>query len=305
MLIPMVGFDGVRQTVNANLTPTQTVWNLRSALNVAALNCLSFEHQGLLDNYGTFLDIHSDELSAANKALQTEFRERHGTEFQQARDRYMTQVYNYYALPPVQDAFCDTALNVSSGLLIAPAGNLAGYAPEALSEIETVFTDFFDSYEQYRRNVVAWDARWGRPINASASGFVDPFGDVAGTGTTDGVVSTLPSAQTPASTASQSAYPAIGTMPGSAPAYDEGPSFVSQPVTQGQPETVAGSPVPAPEPDRVDSSFAFPPENDGPAANEPVVPGPDTPPAIESGSPFATPPEPEEDDPNGYGSPET
>ena len=38
MTIPQLGPAGVRQTVNAGVSTNQTVWNVRSAFDVAALN---------------------------------------------------------------------------------------------------------------------------------------------------------------------------------------------------------------------------------------------------------------------------
>ncbi len=166
MVIPRLGADGVRETVNANLTTAQTTWNLRSALNVAALNCLETQHAGILPNYKTFLQAHSRDLRTVNRALAREFREKHGSGYRDVQDSYMTQVYNYFALPPVQDAYCDMALTISNELALVPKGSLETFSLMALPRIEGVFEDFFSSYEQYRVDLAAWDARYAGTVSA-------------------------------------------------------------------------------------------------------------------------------------------
>ena len=179
MVTPFVGIDGVRQTINANATPTQRLWNLRSALNVAALNCQSFEHEGLVDNYGAILTTHQAELAATNRTLAGEYRERYGAEYLDRQDAFMTRVYNYFALPPVQKQFCDVALQVSNELLIVPPGELADAASPALDRLEAVFTGFYDDYDRYRIDLAAWDRQYGPPVPSygteADAGFADAF----------------------------------------------------------------------------------------------------------------------------------
>ncbi len=163
MTIPPVGPDGVRQTVNANLSPAQVEWNVRSALNVAALNCLNAEHAAILPNYTTFLNTHSRALKTTNNDLEKEFRANHGSGYKRIRDVYMTQVYNYFALPPAQANFCDAALAISQDAASTAKGDLAGFAARNLPRLEGVFEDFYRSFEQYRYDLAVWDAQYGTP----------------------------------------------------------------------------------------------------------------------------------------------
>jgi hypothetical protein len=176
MPIPPVQVDGVRHTVNFGLTPAQTTWNLRSALNVAALNCLELEYDPILQGYKALLKNQARGLSAANKTLETEFRQKYGPGFRDVLDNYMTQVYNYFALPPLRKNFCDASLAVAQeSMLVAPA-DLDSFAARALPRIEGVFNDFFGQYDQYRIQVAQWDAEYGPPVQtASAVGYVNPL----------------------------------------------------------------------------------------------------------------------------------
>lgn len=161
MAIPQVAANGVRQTVNSGITAEQKLWNLRSALNVAALNCLRAEHAALVDNYKVLLKQHSRQLAATNNALTKQYRDRHGNGYRNQQDAYMTRVYNYFALPPVLPEFCNIALQVSHEVVQVKPGQLHVFAEQALPRMEAVYENFFRAYEQYRVDLAAWDARYG------------------------------------------------------------------------------------------------------------------------------------------------
>lgn len=160
LTVPTVDALGVRQTVNAGLTSAQTTWNLRSAYNVAALNCTDPQHLAMAERYGEFLKTHARELSATNRALDSEFRQKYGPGYKDVRDRYMTQVYNYFAMPPVLDRFCAAAFNVSTDLMTVGKGDLDVAAATLLPQLETVFLNFFTEYEAYSVAAAAWDASY-------------------------------------------------------------------------------------------------------------------------------------------------
>lgn len=169
MVMPAMGANGVRQTVNAGISEAQTIWNLRSALNVAALNCLEAQHASILPNYKSYLGAHSRQLRSTNTAVGREFREKHGRSYRDAQDTYMTQVYNYFALPPALDDFCDAAVGVSSDAAVAPRGSLSEFSVAGLSRLEAVFEGFYSEYEQYRVDLSAWDAEYGAGAATTAA----------------------------------------------------------------------------------------------------------------------------------------
>lgn len=164
MVIPPMAPDGTRITINRGVTPAQALWNFRSAYNVAALNCQDPHHAPILTGYTQFLKVHAKSLTAANKALDKQFKDSHGAKtYIRYRETYQTQVYNYFALPPVIPALCNAALAVSAELATVPAGQLEGYAPMGLSRVDLPYNEFFNSFEQYRADVAAWDARYAAP----------------------------------------------------------------------------------------------------------------------------------------------
>lgn len=210
-----MGADGVRLTINAHLSAAGTTWNLRSGLNVAALNCLEPQHAPILTAYKALLTGQQKKLTAANKAVESEFRARYGAAtYRTEQDQYMTQVYNYFALPPVRDQFCSVATEISSNYLLLPPTDLDAYAAVMLPRLETVFTDFYGRFENYRLAVADWDARYGAQYGAAQQ----PGYLAAGSG--PAVVPLTGTLQLPA--APDAAQPVIlGT-----------PVFVSQPVVQ-------------------------------------------------------------------------
>lgn len=171
MAIPSLGPDGVRNTVNARLSATQTLWNFRSAYNVAALNCLRPEHGEIVVGYRAFLKKHAKGLQAANRGVDSEFKAKHGAAFVRPREAYMTQVYNYFANPVTLRAFCDASLAMSREVQQVPPAQLQAFSTIELPKIEQVFEAFFRAYEQYRIDAANWDARYApRPTAASLPG---------------------------------------------------------------------------------------------------------------------------------------
>jgi hypothetical protein len=168
--IPPFGANGQRQTINSGITPNQTVWNLRSAYNVAALNCLKPEHADILIGYKAFLKVQKIGLARANAGVNTEFRKRYGAAFVRPREAYMTKVYNFYAFPPTLNNFCDAALAMArESRTVKPAG-LGAFSTRSLAVLDGVFSSFYLSYEQYRADAAAWDARYApKPAAAPAA----------------------------------------------------------------------------------------------------------------------------------------
>ena len=174
-LIPPMGANGVRQTINAGITPSQTVWNLRSAYNVAALNCLRPEHAEILVGYKLFLKTQKVGLAKANAGVNTDFRRRYGAAFVRPREAYMTKVYNFYAFPPTVPNFCDAALAVALESKTVKPVDLTAFSARSLAALDKVFDSFFIGFEQYRADAAAWDAKYSpKPVVAGPLPAVTP-----------------------------------------------------------------------------------------------------------------------------------
>jgi hypothetical protein len=191
LTIPPLDANGLRQSINRNISSTQMLWNLRSAFNVAALNCSDPKHAEILPRYKAFLKNYTATLAATNRKVDAEFKARYGAKFTAPREAYMTSVYNHFALPPAMNEFCNAALAVTGDLdAITPAApkapplkkgakaapvrtptlkpaELEAFAVRSLPNIEIVYDDFYRRYEQYRLDLAEWNARYGAPSSAA------------------------------------------------------------------------------------------------------------------------------------------
>jgi hypothetical protein len=175
MVLPPLGPDGQRITINSGLDEDSMLWHFRAAWNVAALNCLdAAEADPILEGYRTFLTKYRRPLAKANTDIDARFRREHGSRNAaiKARELYMTQVYNYFALPPARGGFCAVALQLANEFQAAQPEDPKAFAAAALPRFETVFQAFFREYAQYQADSAAWDARWGAMYGASQPGYV-------------------------------------------------------------------------------------------------------------------------------------
>jgi hypothetical protein len=106
------------------------VWNIRAALNVAALQCQFSGWLKTTRNYNSFLQAHSEELSRAQQTMIGHFKRTDGAKAVNAFDMYTTRTYNSYSTLDAQYAFCNAAGEVGRQVLAVPKGKLGS---EALS----------------------------------------------------------------------------------------------------------------------------------------------------------------------------
>ncbi len=174
LIVPPTDAAGLRLSVNRGITPAQITWNMRSAFNVAALNCSGPKYADILIGYRAFLRTHARGLRAVNTKVDADFRRQHGAKFISYRETYLTQVYNHFALPPVMPQFCDAVLVFSREALTVKPAELDAFAFRSLPSIEVVYDDFYRRYEKYTADLAAWEASYGAmaralPVTASAT----------------------------------------------------------------------------------------------------------------------------------------
>lgn len=166
--IPPVDIDGTRSSPNKNLGPEETIWHLRSSYNVAALTCQGPVWGQIATNYNAFLDKHKSRLNVSNLAIEDKYqKENRGNEGRRLRDTHITSLYNYFALPPVKNIFCNSILEYSREILALESTDLLLYAQTRLPEIDAIFTNFYDSYAAYEIALADWQARYGTPTSAT------------------------------------------------------------------------------------------------------------------------------------------
>lgn len=156
--LPAFAADGMRTTPNRGLSREETIWNFRAAINVAALNCQGPVWGAIAQNYNQMIVIHKARLTVANTAVDGEYRKRFpGQNALRVRDTRTTELYNYFALPPVREAFCNAALNKSQEAITVPVGAFPEYAIGGLTDFDTIFLNFYDAYAKYQADIAEWN----------------------------------------------------------------------------------------------------------------------------------------------------
>lgn len=115
------------------------LWNLRSGLNVAALQC-QFEPTLLtLPNYNAILGNHRAELAASFETLSKYFKRTAKTakEGQTQLDQYGTRTYQGFSAVGAQRTFCQTAGDISEDAIWAPRGALTNVAINRMRELRS------------------------------------------------------------------------------------------------------------------------------------------------------------------------
>jgi len=113
------------------------VWNLRAALNVAALQC-GFEPTLMtLANYNAFLKDHDAELDASMAVLDKYFLRttKNKKAGQTELDKFLTRVYSGFSTVGGQRSFCQTAASIGHDAVFAPRGQIYDLAHNRMREL--------------------------------------------------------------------------------------------------------------------------------------------------------------------------
>jgi hypothetical protein len=111
------------------------LWNLRSGLNVAALQC-QFDPTLLTRNqYNAMLDNHRAELADAYRVLSGYFTRTDKKKGQTNLDQYGTRTYSGFSTVLAQLTFCEVAGSVGRQAIFAPRGQLYRVAELRMREL--------------------------------------------------------------------------------------------------------------------------------------------------------------------------
>ena len=131
------------------------VWNMRAALNVAALQC-QFEPSLLtVQNYNAILADHKQELAQSYTVLGKYFERVAKTkkEGQNALDQFGTRTYSGFATVAAQYGFCTTASSIGREALYAPRGTFGEIALGRMREVRNSLTPWGE--QQFPRMLVS------------------------------------------------------------------------------------------------------------------------------------------------------
>jgi hypothetical protein len=127
------------------------VWQLRSALNVAALQCQFAPTLLTVANYNAIIHDHDAEFDAAQKTLLAYFTRVNKTKKagQTAFDQFNTRVSSDFSTVSAQYPFCQTAGAVGEAALFAPHGGMKDVAKARTRELRNSLVPWGEQYFPY------------------------------------------------------------------------------------------------------------------------------------------------------------
>jgi hypothetical protein len=124
---------------DTTLTPAETVWHMRAALNVAALGCRGADGDETVQLYNTMLQSDASPLAEASAGTDRAYKARFASHWQDAEDSAMTRLYNAFASTRAHEAFCATAHDVLREVGTVEPSDFANFAAVALRRLEAPF----------------------------------------------------------------------------------------------------------------------------------------------------------------------
>ena len=117
------------------------IWNMRAALNVAALQCQFSPFLNTVKNYNAMLKHHADELTQAQSIMLGHFKRYDGAKAVNSFDQYTTRTYNSYSTLDAQYAFCEAAGKAGRQVLAAPRGQMGAVALQYNAQIRASLSE--------------------------------------------------------------------------------------------------------------------------------------------------------------------
>lgn len=162
-ILPGRGPDGRFVTANSNVMGDRAFWQMKIALNVAAIGCRGLEEATLVSNYNSIIKAHAKTIRSTEKSVISQLGKENKTNGVKERDRLSTQLFNYFAQPPAQRQFCARANEIAQLVATTPTAQVIDLADENLARLDQPFHDFYEAYAQYQRDVAEWDQKYAPP----------------------------------------------------------------------------------------------------------------------------------------------
>lgn len=163
LILPQRDAAGDFLTPNHRLDGHDAFWNLKIALNVAAIGCRGPGSLELIADYNRIIGRHTPMIRSAEAAVIARLGRETRTNGIGARDRVSTKLFNYFAQPPAQKQFCRIAGAIARQASGMEAHALLSAAPAMLAEVDRPFVDFYHAYHRYQVDLVAWRSTQNAP----------------------------------------------------------------------------------------------------------------------------------------------
>ncbi len=119
--------------VNSGMSSAETLWHLRSALNVAALSCREPQYVKMGPNYNKMLRAHRTLLTRAYGGETS----RYGTGA--VSDSHQTKIYNFFAGPTGKAQLCWSSHGILEKIATMTSVAFDAAGPRMLAELEAPF----------------------------------------------------------------------------------------------------------------------------------------------------------------------
>jgi hypothetical protein len=174
--LPPRDAGGEFETPNRDLHGERAFWNVRIALNVAAIGCRGPRAAGLVADYNHLLGRHAALVRSSEALVIANLARSGGNNGIAARDKLSTRLFNYFAQPPAQADFCNAAAEVAAEVAEGSSENARLRATALLARLDQPFVDFYHAYERYRIELTAWNALGNNPATRNGDVHQASFG---------------------------------------------------------------------------------------------------------------------------------
>jgi len=141
--------DGTYIPPHFDTTDGAAVWQLRGALNVAALGC-DRAGGGVLEGYNAWVRTHSAILTRYFKEYLHDWEEAGWNDWRNAFETQQTRFYNFYSQSPIRMAFCAAARIEIAKVATVPDADLPTFARASLARLDQPFFDFYRAVDAWR-----------------------------------------------------------------------------------------------------------------------------------------------------------
>jgi hypothetical protein len=151
---PLTGYEAGMGVALPGATPAEQkaaiAWNMRSGLNVAALQCGNEPSLRVLENYNALLNDHSAELTEVFKTLTGYFKRTNKVARvgERALDSFGTKTYSGFSAVAAIRGFCTASGQIGRAAVFTPKGKFTEFAQNNLRTLRNSL--IFKGEQQFR-----------------------------------------------------------------------------------------------------------------------------------------------------------
>src|SRR3546814_11255981 len=123
---------------------------MKSGLNVAAIGCRGIEETTRVSAYNKIIKTHGKVIRSTEKSVIKELGKENKNNGIAPRDRLSTRLFNYFAQPPAQSAFCPRANEIAQIVSTQPTDQLVEQASAHLTRRDQTIPQCYTAYTHYQ-----------------------------------------------------------------------------------------------------------------------------------------------------------